>query len=68
MQSSLESELLRIRATITHSSIFSQVCMIEASSFVAVNINVILTCRLNHFVVTIAITGDFHLELPDCEF
>ena len=40
------------------SSIFSEVCMIQASTFVALNINVILTCRQKHFVVTFVIIGD----------
>ena len=48
---SLESELLRIRATITYSSIFSEVCMLQASNFVALNIKVIQTCRQNYLVV-----------------
>ena len=33
----LESELLRIRATITYSSIFSEVYMLQASNFIALN-------------------------------
>ena len=36
---SLECEHLRIRATITYSSIFSEVCMFQASKFVSLNIN-----------------------------
>ena len=38
---SLESEHLRIRATITYSSRFSEVCMLQAPKFVSLNIKVI---------------------------